>query len=82
MCAALQVGGTALQRYSIQGSLTSGSKTCAGLQDCASQHANETFNIGNLISMHSLFKRLDGMTPGDYHERHAPRPSRSDAQLD
>lgn len=35
--------------------------------------------FGNLVSMHMLFKRATGMTPGDYRERHGPRPARADS---
>jgi LacI family transcriptional regulator len=30
--------------------------------------------FGNLVSMHDMFKRSTGMTPGQYRERHGPRP--------
>lgn len=40
---------------------------------------SEEAGFGNLVSMHSMFKRATGMTPGEYRERHGPRPVRTDA---
>lgn len=35
--------------------------------------------FGNLVSMHTMFRRATGMTPGEYRERHGPRPERADS---
>ena len=40
---------------------------------------SEEAGFGNLVSMHTMFKRATGMTPGEYRERHGPRPARYDS---
>ena len=40
---------------------------------------SEESGFGNLVSMHTMFKRSTGMTPGDYRAQHGPRPMRTDS---
>lgn len=37
--------------------------------------------FGNFVSMHKMFKRATGMTPGEYRERHGSRPDRTADEL-